>query len=112
MLTATALLIAALPAPLPARPVMRSCYLRVDGKVHVNGRCRVFPLGGRGYTLNTWDRGKPRRSHFVQVTELRAGRAEASWNADPDDNRAADPLGRVRWHKGCWINTRVRICAR
>ncbi|UYY59781.1 hypothetical protein [Sphingomonas sp. S2-65] len=112
MLLTAALLIAAAPAPLPARSAMRQCYLRVDGKVHVNARCRVFPLGGKSYTLNTWDGGKPRRSHFAQVSEGKPGRGEASWNADPNDNRAGDPLGSVRWSKGCWINTRVKICAR
>ena len=113
MLTA-ALLLAAAPAPAapPARSSVRSCYLAVNGKVHVNGRCRVFPMGGHSYTLNTWDDGKPRRSHFAVVNETRAGWGEASWNADPNDSRAGDPLGRVRWQKSCWVNPRVRICAR
>lgn len=112
MLLVTALLIAAAPAPLPTGSAVRHCYLRVDGTVHVNGRCRVFPLGGHGYTLNTWDGGKPRRSHFAQINEAKPGRGDASWNADPDDDRAGDPLGRVRWQKGCWTNARVKICAR
>jgi hypothetical protein len=112
LLTAALLLAAAPPQPAPARSAMRSCYLRVDGKVHVNGRCRVFPMGGHSYTLNTWDGGKPRRPHFAVVNETRPGQGEASWNADPNDSRAGDPLGRVRWQKGCWVSARVRICAR
>lgn len=111
MLIAAALFIAA-GVGAPAQSSIRHCYLRVDGTVWVNGRCRVFPLGGHGYTLNTWDRGKPRRPHFAQVNEDRAGHGQASWNADPNDDRAGDPLGRVRWQHGCWINLRVKICAR
>jgi hypothetical protein len=96
----------------PARSTMRQCTLAVNGKLHVNGRCLVFPMGGHGYTLNSWDKGKPRRSHFAVVDETRPGQGEASWNADPDDSRAGDSLGRVRWKAGCWVNARVRICAR
>lgn len=104
-----------LPASLsaaPARSTMKRCYLAVDGKVRVNNPCRVFPLGDRGYTINTWDGGKPRRSHFAQVNANPDGTGDATWNADPNDDRALDPLGKVRWVKGCWINGRARICAR
>lgn len=109
-----ALLLATNPvqAPAPAHAAVRACYLAVDGKVYVNGRCRVFPLGDRGYTLNTWDKGKPRASHFAQVNATRAGIGDANWNRDPNDDRAGDSLGTVRWRKGCWVNPRVRICAR
>jgi hypothetical protein len=92
--------------------VKRQCYLSVDGKVLVNNPCRVYPLGGRSYTLNTWDRGKPRRSHFAQVNADPDGTGEATWNADPNDTHAQDPLGKVRRVKGCWVNKRTRICAR
>jgi hypothetical protein len=90
----------------------KQCYLSVDRKVLVNNRCRVYPLGGRSYTLNTWDGGKPRRSHFAQVNANPDGTGDATWNADPDDTHAQDPLGKVRWVKGCWVNQRARICAR
>ena len=114
LLVPALLLIAPLPAhlPAPARSTIRSCYLAVNGKVHVKGRCLVFPIGGDGFTLNTWDHGKPRRSHFAVVNETRPGWGDASWNANPNDSRAGDPLGRVRWKAGCWVNPRVRICAR
>ena len=94
------------------RSTQKQCYLSVDGKVLVNNRCRVFPLGGRSYTLNSWDHGKPRRSHFAQVNANPDGTGDATWNADPDDTHAQDPLGTVRWVKGCWIGKRARICAR
>jgi len=94
------------------RSTTKQCYLSVDGKVRVNNRCRVFPLGGRSYTLNTWDHGKPRRSHFAQVNANADGTGDATWNADPDDTHAQDPLGKVRWVKGCWTNARAKICAR
>jgi hypothetical protein len=110
MLIAT-LLIAASPPQAPATSSVRTCYFSVDGKVRVNGRCLVFPLGGHGYTLNTWDRGKPRASHFVQVDETSPGLGIATWNRDPGDDRAGDPLGIVRWQKGCWVNSRVKICS-
>ena len=90
----------------------KRCYLAVDGKVRVDGRCLVFPLGDKGYTLNTWDRGKPQRSHFAQVNAYSDGTGDASWNADPNDDHALDPLGTVHFVRGCWINRRVRICAR
>lgn len=92
--------------------IRKQCYLSVDRKVLVNNPCRVYPLGGRSYTLNTWDHGKPRRSHFAQVNADPDGTGDATWNADPDDTHAQDPLGRVRWVKGCWVNRRARICAR
>ena len=95
-----------------AHSTVKQCYLSVDGKVRVNNRCRVFPLGGRSYTLNTWDHGKPRRSHFAQIDTHPDGTGDATWNADPNDTHAQDPLGTVRWVKGCWINRRARICAR
>lgn len=118
MLLASALLLAAAapaapaPQPAPVRSTLRSCYLSVKGKVHVNGRCRVYPMGGHSYTLNSWDGGKPHRSHFAVVNETRPGRGEATWNRDPNDDRAGDPLGTVRWQRGCWVNPQVKICAR
>jgi hypothetical protein len=99
-------------APATPQSVTKQCYLSVDRKVLVNNRCRVYPLGPRSYTLNTWDHGKPRRSHFAQVNANPDGTGDATWNADPDDTHAQDPLGPVRWVKGCWVNKRARICAR
>ena len=110
---AAALAVAGLSAALAApHSTIRQCYLSVDGKVRVDNRCRVYPLGGRSYTLNTWDHGKPRRSHFAQVNANPDGTGDAIWNADPNDTHAQDPLGTVRGVKGCWINRRAKICAR
>jgi hypothetical protein len=111
------LLAAALPAPLAAAPATprstpKSCTLIVDGKRLVSGRCLVFPLGDGGYTLNTWDHGKPRQSHFAQVNARPDGTGDATWNKDPTDDHALDPLGKVRLVHGCWVNHRTRICAR
>jgi hypothetical protein len=64
------------------------------------------------YTLNTWDKGKPAQSHFAVVSVTGGGAADATWNKDPDDDRAVDPLGTVRLVQGCWQNTRAKICAR
>ena len=94
------------------RSRMRDCYLKVDGTVHVAGRCLVFPMDGDEYTLNTWDRGKPASSHFAMISRRPDGSHEATWNADPDDTRAFDALGTVTLNDGCWTNDRVRICAR
>ena len=90
----------------------RDCLLVVDGTTHVEGQCDVYPLGQGTYTLNTWSDGKPEQSHFAQVTALADGRFEATWNADPDDARAWDKIGEVTLREGCWVNDRVRICAR
>jgi hypothetical protein len=90
----------------------RSCYLEVDGVIHVDGPCLVFPMGGDQYTLNTWDDGKPAQSHFAIVSRDTDDRTTATWNKDPDDTRAFDPLGVVRKVDGCWVNERARICAR
>jgi hypothetical protein len=111
------LLTALLPAPLAAasatpHSTLKNCTLVVDGKRLVNGRCLVFPLGDGGYTLNTWDHGKPRQSHFAQVNARPGGTGDATWNADPTDDHALDPLGPVRLVHGCWVNRRTRICAR
>ena len=87
------------------------CYLRVDGKVFIDGECSVFPLSGGTYTLNVIGRGKRPSRHFAQVTALAGGRFEATWNVDPADLHALDPLGPVEMKDGCWVNARVRICA-
>lgn len=89
----------------------QACYLAVDGRVHVDGPCLVFPFGDGGYTLNAWSDGKPAQSHFAVVTTNGDGTATATWNADPDDTRAGDPLGAARFSEGCWVNDRVKICA-
>lgn len=113
LLTLALLLAALLPAPaLAGQSAPKRCYLAIDGKTLVDNRCLVFPLDHGGYTLNTWDKGKPRRSHFAQVNADPGGTGTASWNADPNDDRALDPLGRVRLVHGCWVNRRARICAR
>ncbi|QTC92819.1 hypothetical protein [Brevundimonas goettingensis] len=83
----------------------------MDGKVRVDGECLVFPFGDGGYTLNAWSDGKPRQSHFAVVVRNRDGTGDATWNADPDDDRAGDPLGTVRLNDGCWVNDRARICS-
>ena len=89
----------------------QTCYFAVDGQVRVQGPCLVFPFGDGGYTLNAWSDGKPKQSHFAVVTTNGDGAATATWNADPDDNRAGDPLGVVTFAEGCWTNARTRICA-
>lgn len=96
------------PTPTPLR---QACSLTVDGQLHVQGPCLVYPFGDGGYTLNAWSDGKPRQSHFAVVTLNADGTALATWNADPDDTRAGDPLGTVRLVDGCWVNARARICA-
>lgn len=88
----------------------RGCYLKVDGIVRVDGPCLVFPIGQEEYTLNTWTNGKPKNSHFAMVSANPDGSGSATWNADPNDNRALDPLGTVQKEGDCWVNDRVRIC--
>lgn len=92
--------------------VSRDCTFVVDGKTQVKGQCLVYPMGGNGYTLNTWSKGKPKQSHFAVVSANPDGTATATWNADPNDDRAGDPLGTVHFVKGCWTNKRTQICAR
>ncbi|WP_156818695.1 hypothetical protein [Sphingomonas sp. Mn802worker] len=114
---------ASAPSPMPSasptdtatpRSTTRDCYFKVDGRVLVSGRCRVFPMGNDQYTLNTWDSGKPAHSHFAMVTKdsNADATATATWNADPDDDHAMDPLGTVRRDGDCWVNERTRICVR
>jgi hypothetical protein len=100
--------------PTPTRSAMRDCYLKVDGVVQVSGRCRVFPMGRDQYTLNTWDGGKPAQPHFAVVTKNSDAdtTATATWNADPADDHAMDPLGTVARDGDCWANKRARICVR
>ncbi|MBW6524299.1 hypothetical protein KZ810_12390 [Sphingomonas sp. RHCKR47] len=100
--------------PAPTRSAMRDCYLKVDGVVQVSGRCRVFPMGKDQYTLNTWDGGKPAQPHFAVVTKNSDAdtTATATWNADPADDHAMDPLGIVARDGDCWVNKRALICVR
>jgi hypothetical protein len=90
----------------------RECRLEVDGQVMVVGRCWVYPMGAGDYTLNTRDHGRPHYPHFAMVSSNGDGTANVTWNADPTDDRAFDPLGKARKRGGCWVNERVRICAR
>ncbi len=110
---------APLPSPMPVakdetspHSAAKQCRFDVDGKTLLDGRCQVYPMGDGGYTLNTWSAGKPAQSHFAVVTTRADGKADASWNADPDDDKAMDPLGVVTLRDGCWVNARTRICAR
>ena len=59
--------------------------------------------------MNAWSDGKPQQGHFAVVTVNGDGTALATWNADPDDARASDPLGTARLVEGCWVNEWVRI---
>lgn len=90
----------------------KSCYLSVDGKVLLDEPCLVYPFGDGGYTMNAWSEGKPKNSHFAVVVLMADGTADATWNADPDDDKAGDRLGTVRLDGDCWINDRARICVR
>ncbi|WP_269220763.1 hypothetical protein [Brevundimonas vesicularis] len=96
----------------PATPAAsrKPCYLSVDGKVLLNESCLVYPFGDGGYTMNAWSEGKPKNSQFAVVALMADGSADATWNADPDDDKAGDRLGTVRLSDGCWINDRARIC--
>ena len=98
----------------PATPTAsrKSCYLSVDGKVLLDEPCLVYPFGDGGYTMNAWSEGKPKNSHFAVVVLRADGTADATWNADPDDDKAGDRLGAVRLNDDCWINDRARICVR
>lgn len=88
----------------------KPCYLSVDGKVLLDETCLVYPFGDGGYTMNAWSEGKPKNSHFAVVVLMADGSADATWNADPDDDKAGDRLGTVRLDGDCWINDRARIC--
>jgi hypothetical protein len=118
--TSAALLLAqsALGVPLPGendRPAKLKtmhCYLQVHGKVYLDAPCLVYPMGEGGYTLNAWSRGKPAQSHFAVVSSNGDGSADATWNADADDDRAGDALGVLNQAKGCWVGRNARICAR
>ncbi len=88
----------------------KPCYLSVDGKVLLDEPCLVYPFGDGGYTMNAWSEGKPKNSHFAVVVLMADGSADATWNADPDDDKAGDRLGTVRLDGDCWINDRARIC--
>jgi hypothetical protein len=90
----------------------KSCYLSVDGKVLLDEPCLVYPFGDGGYTMNAWSEGKPKNSHFAVVVLMAHGSADATWNADPDDDKAGDRLGTVRLDGDCWINDHARICVR
>jgi hypothetical protein len=96
----------------PPHSAARQCRFEVDGKTLLDGQCQVYPMGDGGYTLNTWSAGKPAQSHFAVVTTRADGKADATWNADPNDDKAGDPLGIVTRKAGCWVNQRTRICAR
>jgi hypothetical protein len=96
----------------PPHAPAKQCRFEVDGKTLLDGPCQVYPMGDGGYTLNTWSAGKPAQSHFAVVTTRADGKADATWNADPDDDKAMDPLGVVTLQDGCWTNARARICAR
>lgn len=100
------------PTPTSDPEVQRDCLLVVDGVTRVEGRCWVYPMGDGGLTLNTWTHGKPEQSHFAVIGVTRPGVADASWNKDPNDTHAWDPLGEVTLQDGCWTNARVRVCAR
>ena len=92
-------------------PSRRACYLSVDGEAHLEDECLVYPFGDGGFTLNAWSDGRPAQSHFAVVVMNPDGTGDATWNADPDDTRAGDRLGTVRFVEGCWRNERARICA-
>lgn len=86
----------------PTRSAARHCRFEVDGKTLLDGRCQVYPMDDGGYTLNTWSAGKPAQSHFAVVSTRANGKADATWNKDPDDDKATDPLGTVTLRDGCW----------
>ena len=90
----------------------RECRLEVNGKVKVAGRCWVYPMGAGDYTLNTRDHGKPHYPHFAMVSSNGDGTADVTWNANPIDDHASDPLGKARKRGECWVNERVRVCVR
>lgn len=100
------------PPPVTPTASRKSCYLSVDGNVLLDESCLVYPFGDGGYTLNAWSDGKPKNSHFAVVVLLADGSADATWNADPDDDKAGDRLGAVRLNGDCWTNDRARICER
>jgi len=96
----------------PPHSAAKQCRFEVDGKTLLDDRCQVYPMGDGGYTLNSWSAGKPVQSHFAVVSTRADGKADATWNKDPDDDKAMDPLGVVTLRDGCWVNQRTRICAR
>jgi len=104
----------AISSPQPATPTAsrKSCYLSVEGKILLDEPWLVYPFGDGGYTMNAWSEGKPKNSHFAVVVLMADGTADATWNADPDDDKAGDRLGTVRLNGDCWTNDRARICVR
>ena len=94
----------------PERTVPERCFLGVDGKTLVRGRCSVYFMSDGSFTLNTAENGK-RVDHFAMVDVTGRDRGDATWNAESGDLHAWDKLGPVERKGACWVNARARICA-
>ncbi|MEI9851501.1 MAG: ricin-type beta-trefoil lectin domain protein [Sphingomonas sp.] len=81
------------------------CELTVGGKTRHKGICEYRPLADGGFQISGGD-------YFAYVNLVKAGLADASWNADPAAAHADTPIGRLKRKGACWEGKGARICAR
>lgn len=106
------------------------CYLSVNGKTYINGKCEFEHYNGDGsFSFNdgkmklkcvAYDQGPGRCSNANQVITARGtfgqlqiispGKAKIYWN-NGINSQAQTPLATVVRNGACWESSKVKLCA-
>jgi hypothetical protein len=91
-----------------AQAAQGECYLSVDSRTYLNGRCNVILRADGSFSIGA---GEHSRSRFFAYVNMVDGQAWASWNGVANSNHAEVSLGTVVRQGGCWVNSRAKVCA-
>ena len=84
------------------------CYLSVERRVYLDGRCNIILRSDGSFSIGAGDQS---RSPYFAYVNMAEGQARASWNRVPNSNHADSNLGIVTREGGCWVNSHAKVCA-
>jgi hypothetical protein len=86
------------------------CFLKVRGKIYLNGICNIEIDPDGSFTVGV---GELKRSkYFSYVIIERPGVASGSWNGRSAESHAHESLGILMRSGSCWKNETAKICAK
>ena len=91
------------------------CLLQVDGRIYLNGPCKIDMQGGGDFMISAAQNvtaGYFASVHFASVhLDKVTGTAIGFWNGRQAESHAHDDLGTLRRKGACWSNSRATVCA-
>jgi hypothetical protein len=85
------------------------CVLEVDGYIYLSNNCNVERWDG-GFSIGAGNGTRSRYFAYLTIDPTGAT-ARGFWNGVQAEGHAGEDIGVLVPDRGCWKNSRARICA-